>query len=280
MKRFTLLFVIIASMFSFSACTRINAGYAGIVINMAGDQKGVNDMPTATGWTFYNPISQSVFEYPVFTQTAIWTRSLEKGSPTNEEIAYNSVEGIITSDISLSYSLVAEKVPNFYIKFRSDDLKTFTHGFLRNVARDAFNEQASRMKIDDIYGSKKSELLAAVRDQVNKAVEPFGVKIEQFGFIGEQRLPESVVYALNMKIAATQNAIRVENEIRQAKAQAEKDVAEATGKAEANRKLASSISPQLIQWEQIQLMKQKWNGVLPQVVGSGSNGMNLLIQSK
>jgi len=261
-----------------TGCTRIEPGHVGIKIELAGDQKGVQDIPTTTGWTFYFPPTQSVYEYPTYTQTAVWARNAEEGSPTNEEIAYNSIEGMtITSDISLSYSLVPEKVPAFYVKFRSDDLKAFTHGFLRNIARDAFNEQASKMKIDDIYGAGKSELLAKVREQANREVEHFGVKIEQFGFVGEQRLPAEIVSALNAKIAATQQAIQTENLVRQAKAQAEINVTDARGRAEANRLLAGSISPQLVQWEQIQLMKQKWDGSLPNVM-AGSSGMNLLVQ--
>jgi len=54
---------------------------------------------------------------------------------------------VINGDISLSYQLTAEKVPAFYVKFRSDDLKAFTYGFLHNVARDAFNEIGQRFPL-------------------------------------------------------------------------------------------------------------------------------------
>src|SRR5437899_2944025 len=124
------------------------------------------------------------------------------------EIAFNSREGLVfNADISLSYFLRPERVPHFYVKFRTDDIATFTHGFMRNVARDAFNESAVKYNADEIYGDKKEALLTEVRGRINAQLAELGVIIEQFGFIGAPRPPQNVVDAINMKIKATQDAI-------------------------------------------------------------------------
>lgn len=265
----------------FSGCTRIEAGKVGIKINLAGDQRGVDELPLRTGWVFYNPFTQQVFEYPTFVQTAVWTKDDAEGSPNNEEISFNSKEGlIITGDISLSYQVKPERVPFFYVKFRSDDLDTFTHGFLRNVARDQFNEIAGTYSVEDVYGPKKEEFITNVRARINAAVADIGVTIEQFGFIGAPRPPQQVIDALNSKVSATQDAMRAENELRKAKAEAEKQIAKARGEAESNRILALSITPQLLQWRQLeitQLAVAKWNGQRPMVEGQGGGGLLLQI---
>lgn len=80
--------------------------------------------------------------------------------------------------------------------------------------------------------------------------------IEQFGFIGAPRPPQSVIDALNAKVAATQLAMRTENELRAAKAEAEKTIAKARGEAEANRILTQSITPQLLQWRQLDITEK------------------------
>lgn len=266
------------SMLTFTGCTRIGPGYVGIVVHMAGDQKGVQDFPTTTGWTTYNPISESVLEFPIFTQTAVWTRNPNEGHPINEEIAYQSVEGmVITSDISFSYNLDAAKVPALYVKFRTDNIDNFTHGYLRNIARDAFNEVASKMKIDDIYGNGRTDLVAKVKAMINAQVSPYGVQIEQFGFVGEQRLPDNVVIALNNKIAMTQQAEQAKNAVAKAEADAQSVIAKARGESEANRLLASSISPQLIAWRQLDVLSNHWDGHLSAVVGGGGNGLGILV---
>lgn len=278
MKR-NLLSLFLVCMFAiFTGCTRIGPGYVGIVVHMAGDQKGVQDFPTTTGWTTYNPISESVLEFPIFTQTAVWTRNPNEGHPINEEIAYQSVEGmVITSDISFSYNLDAAKVPALYVKFRTDNIDNFTHGYLRNIARDAFNEVASKMKIDDIYGNGRTDLVAKVKAMINAQVSPYGVQIEQFGFVGEQRLPDNVVIALNNKIAMTQQAEQAKNAVAKAEADAQSVIAKARGESEANRLLASSISPQLIAWRQLDVLSNHWDGHLSAVVGGGGNGLGILV---
>jgi regulator of protease activity HflC (stomatin/prohibitin superfamily) len=216
-----------------AGCTNIPPGHVGIKVNNWGSAKGVEDFPLVTGVVLYNPITSTVFDWPTSVQTAIWTHSPTKGKKHNEEISYNSAEGLaFTADISLSYRLKPERVPHFYVQFRSDNMDSFTHGFLRNVARDAFNEVAAHFNADELYGTKKEEVLIKSRDRINAIVGDIGVIIEQFGYVGAPRPPQNVVDAINMKIKATQDAIRTENEVRSAKAEAQKSVAKAQGEAQ------------------------------------------------
>lgn len=279
-KKIITVFLVFFALSATSGCTRVGPGHVGIKINMSGDNRGVDELPLETGWVFYNFLTQSVFEYPTYVQTAVWTKNENEGSPMNEEVSFNSKEGlIITGDISLSYSLQAKKVPHFYVKFRSDDLNVFTHGFLRNIARDVFNEVSGKYGVEEIYGPKKDEFLAEVRKKIGDAISDVGIVLEQFGFIGAPRPPESVVNAINAKITATQQAIQKENEIRTAKADAQKTIEIAKGQAEANRILAQSISQQLIEWRKLEINQkalEKWNGSVP-MVQSGSSGSNLLL---
>lgn len=262
-----------------TGCDRIDAGYVGIVVNMSGSNKGVEDLPAQTGWVFYNPFTTNVYTYPTFMQTAVWTREKEEASPANEEVTFNSKEGMtFTGDISLSYQLSSQKVPHFYVKFRNDDLRAFTHGFLRNVARDHFTEEASKYSVEELYGTKKEEFVQNVKKRINDAVEPIGVHLEQFGFIGAPRPPQNVVDALNAKVAATQTAMKAENELRTAEAEAKKAIAKAQGEANANRELAKSITPELIQWRLLEIKEReiaKWDGKKPQVEGNAGTLLNI-----
>jgi len=271
--------LVLVILFSIVGYTVIGPGEVGIKVNYFGHERGVEDFPLVTGVVFYNRITTKVFHYPVYVQTAVWTQSMHEGRALNEEITFNSKEGlIIAGDISLSYQLDSKMVPHFYVKFRSDDLASFTHGFLRNVARDHFNEVGSQYAVDDIYGPKKEEFLKLIRDRINKEVGVFGVHIEQFGFIGAPRLPQGVVEALNAKIRATQDAIRAENELRQAQAEAKKRIATAEGEARSNEILTKSLSDVLLKWRTLEITQKaidKWDGKRPMVEGSSSG---LLLQ--
>lgn len=261
---------------SATACERIDPGYAGIQVNYYGTERGADDIPVKSGMAWYNPLTESVFSYPTFNQTAQWVK--------DEEVVFNDKDGLsIGVDVSLSYQLLASKVPHFYVKFRTEDLDGFTHGYMRNVARDAFNEVGVQYSAEDIYGSKKEEFLGQVRQRINSQVNQFGVDVTQFGVVGAMRLPEKIVEALNAKISATQDAQRVENELRKVTAEAQKAVAEAQGQAQsaivkaegtakANAILASSINQTLVEWRRLEVQEKtlwRWNGVMPETVING-----------
>lgn len=101
-KNFLLIGVLFFVMSNTSGCSTVGPGYAGIKVNYYGSDRGVQTYPIVTGRVWYNPISETVLDYPTFVQTAVWTASAHEGSPNNEEISFNSKEGlVINGDISL-----------------------------------------------------------------------------------------------------------------------------------------------------------------------------------
>ena len=248
----------------------VGPGHVGIVVKQSGSDRGVQDFPVQSGRVWYNPVNEVVLSYPTYVQRAIWTASLQEGRPVNDEISFQSAEGLrFTSDVNVSYQLTAGQVPKFYVKFRSDDLDGFTHGFFRDAVRNAFRISTA-YRAEEINGVKQTELTDRVLEQLRQAMQPYGVDVLQLGFAAPPRPPESVKQAIESKIAATQLAERAENEKRQAIAEAAKAVEIARGQAQANDLLTRSLSPQLMQWKQLEILEQKWNGQFPQVVGNNS----------
>ena len=254
-----------------ASCYKIVApGHIGIVVKQSGTDRGVQDFPVQSGRVWFNPINEVVLTYPTYVQRAIWTSSAQEGLPVNDEISFQSSEGLrFTADVNVSYQLTAQQVPKFYVKFRSDDLGAFTHGFFRDAVRNGFRVSTA-YRAEEVNGVKQSELIDRVLEQLRLAMQPYGVDVLQLGFATPPRPPQSVKEAIESKIAATQLAERAENEKRQAIAEAAKSVEIARGQAQANDLLTRSLSPQLMQWKQLEILEQKWNGQFPQVVGSNS----------
>jgi regulator of protease activity HflC (stomatin/prohibitin superfamily) len=172
--------------------TRIGAGYTGVEILLSGSQRGASEIPIRTGWVFYSPLRSQIIEFPTYVQTVKWTRNPDEGRPTNEEMSFNSKEGMeIYVDVSLSYAIEPRKVPDFYLKYRVSDLDNFTHGILRDVVRNSLNEVASTYTIEQIYGEQKAQFLHQVEALIQEKMSPVGVVIQQFGFIGAPRVRDS-----------------------------------------------------------------------------------------
>jgi regulator of protease activity HflC (stomatin/prohibitin superfamily) len=254
----------------------IPPGYTGIKVNRLVD-KGITHEDTVTGFVFYNPVQTQLVVYPTFIQRVVWTHDLNEGNPVNEELTFNTKDSVpVNLDVAVSYALSAQRVPEFYVKFRADQIQTFTHGFLRDTARNVVVAVGSEYTFDDVNGPKKEEFLDRIAKQLDAKVNVYGVGIQQFGLIGSLRPPQSLLEAVSAKTKAIQDSIRTENEVRSAEAEAKKRVAIAEGEAAANRALVASIDPKLLDWERLKLQKDaiaKWNGVVPTVMANGGGGM-------
>jgi len=270
--------------------TRIEAGHVGVEINLAGSQRGASEIPVRTGWVLYSPLSTQIIEFPTYVQTVKWTKDTNEGHPINEEMGFNSKEGMeIFVDVSLSYAIDPLHVPDFYVKYRAADLDVFTHGILRDIVRNSLNEVASTYNVEDIYGDRKAEFLRKVQAMIEQKVAPVGVGVQQFGFIGAPRVPAVIASAITAKAQAIQQAERARNELATTQAEAAKKIAEAEGdakslvtraqgEADANRIRQNSLTPQLLELRRIEnnrALIDKWNGQLP-TVQSGQGGALML----
>jgi regulator of protease activity HflC (stomatin/prohibitin superfamily) len=289
MKKLTTIGALFLSLALLAGCTtRIGPGMVGIEVDQSGNQRGVQDIELRTGRVWYNPYSTSIIEYPTYMQSVTWTAATNEGNPVNEEITFNTKDSMtVRGDFNLSYTLLSDKVPAFYVKFRSDDLKTFNDGFLHSVARTCINDTAGGYNIEQIMGDNGPWLKESQQCLDNK-LDQYGVHIEQFGIVGSPRPPDQVIQSINMKVQATQLALQKQNEVAQATADALKavavadgeanaQIARAKGEAESNRIKSTSIDDKLIQWYKLTNnhdMIWRWNGSVPSVQ-TGQSGVLL-----
>jgi len=273
-KRLLMLIILVVFLAMFgSSCTRIPAGYTGIKVNMYGDKRGVSNINIVTGWVFYNPLTQKIYKFPTFMQTAVWTKDKREGSPYDESITFQTNDGLtINADIGMNYYFIAAKVPYLFEKFRRKP-KEIESTYLRTKIREAFVYVASNYTAEEFIRNK-AKFLQDVKNRIVKELEQNGFTIDTLSFIGSPRVPETLLRSIEAKIRATQLAEQKKRELEQARADAEKlvvkkqgearaRIAEAKAIAEANRMIAQSLTKELVLYEAI----KKWNGVQPKVVG-------------
>jgi regulator of protease activity HflC (stomatin/prohibitin superfamily) len=269
----TILSIAILWGFTFIACLeRINPGEVGVVVNLLGSEKGVEEKELKVGYHLITPW-QKIYRFPIFDQNHQWTES--------EGFSFQTQEGLsVHADIGISFNLLPAKVHELFCKYRRG-MQEITDLFIRNNVRDAINRHASKMKIEDLYGQKKEEFFNEILSDLHKELQPLGFNISHIYIIGRFGVPDNVKEALNRKIEATQRAQQRENELREAEAEAKKQIAftegsarsamitakatadalllEAKAQAEANRMLSQSLTREVIEYQ----ATLKWNGILP-----------------
>jgi len=255
----------------------ISPGYTGIVVNLFGDDKGPSGKELPVGMHWVAPWKK-VYKFPMFEQNHVWEG--------NKSFIFQSGEGLnVSADMGISYHLEPGKVHTLFAKYRRG-LEEISDIFIRNYARDAIAKAASKLKVEDLYGTEKQHFLESVQLELKGDLAAMGISIDRLYLIGTLHFPQQVVTALNSKIEATQRAQQRENELREAQAQAQKEIAAAQGEAqrkklsseaeaaatmikaqaeaEANRLITQSLSQEIIVYQAI----KQWDGKLPTFVGA------------
>lgn len=244
--------------------TMVNPGYVGVVIDMLGGHKGIESKELHVGMHWIAPWKK-IYQFPIFEQNSTWEN--------NEGFNFQTSEGMaVSADIGITYHLRSESIPLIFQRYRRG-MDEITHVFIRNYIRDAINKSASKTKIEDLYSGKEG-FFEDVEAHIRKDLAPIGIEISRIYLIGRFHFPDTVISALNSKIEAMQRAQQRENELREAEAEAKKQIAkyegqakcqllQAEAEAKANLVVSKSLTPELIQWQSV----QKWDGHLPHVTG-------------
>lgn len=255
---------------------RVEAGYVGVKVDLLGDDKGVQAEEVGPG-RYWIGINEDLYLFPTFSQNYVWTAAADDGSKGDESLTFQSVEGMdIGADVGITYSVDPTMVSTLFQRYRKG-IDEITDLYLRNMVRDALVNEASRMKVDAIYGTGKTGLMERAEQSVREQVSQYGIIIEKVYWIGSLRLPGRVVDAIDAEISANSQARQRQNEIETARAEAEKERARAQGaadailiearaQAEANRILSESLTPEVLQSTAL----SKWDGVLPRMTGDGA----------
>jgi regulator of protease activity HflC (stomatin/prohibitin superfamily) len=228
-----------------SSCTRIDAGYEGILVKQYGTEKGVQDVSLVTGRVWYNPLTESVFQFPVFVQTVDY-----------DPFTVNAKDGSVFSvDPTISFKVENGKSPHIFSKYRKN-IEEITRTTLYNYVRDAFRIQFNKYTTEGIISNRQT-FEAAVQLQLDSALLLDGFKLEQL--TSGLQYPTTITEAINLKNKAVQQAMQVENELKVAEMQARKKIIEAEADAKANQLRQTSLTPLLIQQQFI----DKWDGRTP-----------------
>jgi regulator of protease activity HflC (stomatin/prohibitin superfamily) len=258
-----------------AACEKVSPGWVGIKVNLYGTARGVDDMPIVTGRVVYNPVTTEIFKFPTFLQTVAWTHNETEGSRSNDEIGFNSIEGVpLFCDVGFSYKFNAERIPYLFQRFRQE-ADVITNTYMRSKVRESISNVAGQMELLKLMGEGKEELAQVVRDRLNTELNEDGIEIEMFSFIGRIRSNDSrVEQAINAVLQQKQDAIKAGHKVEQIHQEALQLIEEARGdsasimiravaQAQANEELNRTITDRLVQWKALDV----WDGIMPKVTG-------------
>ena len=247
----------------------IPPGNVGIVVDKYGSNAGVekNVVYPGTIWPTFN---QHVYLYPTFRQTKNFVKSSDEDSKTDESFLFKSADGIqFRADVGVSYNLDPRYVPHLFQLYRGG-LDEINQRVFRNILRKDLIYYGGKDSATALIGSGVSALFDSIQASLTRQVAGLGV-IQVEVFVLGDLAPTDSKYAesISSKAIEAQKAAASQAKIQTARMDSSSKVIAAAGEAESNRRIASSITPELIDY----IKANAWNGANPQVVSGAGGGV-------
>ena len=177
---------------AFISCTTIDSGSVGIRFKKwssdASQYGGV--LGTCKGWVWYNPITQKIFEYPIYVQRKTYEPFRVNAKDASE----------FTMDPTIAYRLDPDKATAVFTKYRKT-LGEIEDGYIRTCIYEAYRTCANQYTSDYLM-SHRGEFESEVRKRLEVSLSSEGFLVEEF--TSQITPPQSLAEAINAKNEAVQ----------------------------------------------------------------------------
>lgn len=279
---------------------KVPAGYVGVVYKPS---TGIAQETLSQGWHMLSP-TDKVTEYSIGIEQSYLTATKDGDSPNDDSFSAPSSDGKgLQMELTFTYRYDADKIADTFTRFKGRSGKELLDIFIKPNIISWTKEVTAQYPVSDILGEKRAELNTILSDYLAEKFEPYGIIIENASLINIE-VDDETRASITKKVTAQQELELARIEEQTAKVQAEKDkevaiieaqknkeTAEieaeqkiikanadaealkiaAEAEAEANRKIAESLTPELIE----KIKYEKWSGNLPQVQGTNSTIIDL-----
>lgn len=287
--------IIICLIVGFSCAKKVPAGYVGIVYSMNG---GVSDDVLTQGWHLVSPTKQ-VTLYSVGIEQSYLTSGDNGDSEGDDSFEVPSSDGKgLKVDLTFTYRYDADRVTQLFTRFKGQSGKEVRDSFIKPNIISWTKEVTAKYPVTEILGDERANLNIAVSEYIKEKFDPYGIIVENVSLIDIDADDETRA-SVQRKVNAQQELelAQIEQKTANVQAQKDKEVAivkaeqdketaeinaeqqrikaqgeadaiqiEAEAQAEANKKIAESLTPELIENNKI----AKWNGEVPTVSGTGA----------
>ena len=155
-----ILIAIISVCISMFAIERIDSGQTGIIVNLAGSERGIDDAKVETGWVFYNRFTKQLFEYPAFAQIVDY-----------EPFDIQDKKGtIFKTDPTIEYYIECENAKIVFLRYRKTTIELEQSVILTEV-KNAYKDIAGLYETDSLINNRpafEKEVETLLKDRLSQ----------------------------------------------------------------------------------------------------------------
>ena len=240
-------------------------GVAVIVILLVGNPLGTVGAGERGILLRFNAVTGTIYDEGLFFRWPLIERVIIVDTKIQKEQADATAASkdlqTVHSDVAVNFHVSPDRVANIYQEIGID----YKIRLIDPTLQEAVKAITAKFTAEELITRRE-----AVRDDIKtllkEKLEPRGILVDEFNIVDFGFSP-SFNSAIEAKVTAEQSALAAKNKLEQIKFEADQRIAEARGKSEAMRVESEALrtNPQILELRAL----EKWDGVLPQVTGSG-----------
>ncbi len=231
-KQFVIGIVVLAIVLSTASAglVFINPEERGVVIS-AISPAGYRTEALQPGLNYIVPFAENVVRYPISRQTYTMSIAPSEGQNLGDDFitARTSDGQEIYVDASVIYAIDPNKVVQIHINWQD----RYTNDLIRAQSRGIIRDAVSQFGVEEVYSSKRFELVTMVNNAMQKKLEENGILLLDFVLRNITFSPEYAA-SVEQKQIAEQLAQQAQFVVEQRKQEAEQARQVAKGKADAS----------------------------------------------
>jgi len=231
---------------------QVGAGERGIVLNFG----AVQDNVLGEGLHFRIPVMQLVALMDVKVQKSL-TNAAASSSDLQE----------VSSEVAVNYHIMPDKANVVY--------QTIGIAFKERIIDPAVQEMVkavtARYTAEELI-TKRPAVSEEMRATLSERLRIYNIHVDAFSIVGFS-FSKIFMEAIESKQTAGELALKAKRDLDRIKIEAEQKITAAQAEAESLRLQRANISIDLIELRKVEANLRaidKWNGILPQVTGSGT----------
>ena len=251
-KALVIIGILIVILLFFRPFVQIGAGERGVVLNFGAVQDAVLD----EGLHFRVPIMQAIVAVDVKVQKS-----------ESEAAAASSDLQDVSSKVALNYHIIPEKAN---IVYQTIGL-AFKERIIDPAVQEVVKAVTAKYTAEELI-TKRPAVSDAMKTALTERLLMHNIAVDAFSIVGFS-FSKGFMEAIESKQTAEQLALKAKRDLDRIKIEAEQKITAARAEAEFLRLQRANISTDLIELRKIEAnLKaiEKWNGILPQVTGSGA----------
>jgi regulator of protease activity HflC (stomatin/prohibitin superfamily) len=169
--------------------------------------------------------------------------------------------------VALNYHIIPDKANLVYQKIGLE----FKERIIDPAIQEVMKAVSARYTAEELI-TKRPAVSSEMKEALKSRLLTSNIAVDAFSIINFS-FSQTFTDAIEAKQTAEQNALKAKRDLDRIKVEAEQTVAAATAEAKALGLQKQNITPDLIELRKIEAnLKaiQKWNGILPNVTGSGA----------